>query len=295
MPKKVEVAFSRQAVAIKFCIRPLSFWFAHYNEYRFFLQKSVSLHFLFFGEFIVMKINIFKNLLLNISLSFIAVACIITVGVMPTYAQTENPRWYFLGNNSNQIDYYLDLASFNNIDFEKSMRSIWIKTVFSNGSYRIQLEKWNCKKKQFSFSTITDYSAQGVALNSFSYRDDRWKVATPDSIAERIYKAVCHSQLVLKDNRAISRNNDKQGNSKNNIKGKFVVVNVDAVNIRESDSIEATVIGQADRGQFFELTGEKKGSWYQIFVNDGNGDIQNSPSNKKRMAWIHGNTFKFVD
>lgn len=225
----------------------------------------------------------------------IVFAYIITVGVMPTYAQPENSRWYFLGNTLNQVDYYLDLTSFNNIDFEKSMRSIWIKTVLSNGSYRIQLEKWNCKKKQFSYSVITSYSAKGVTLSSYSYPDGPLIDAISNSVGERIYKAVCHSQLILKENRTISRNNNKQGNSKNNTIGKFVEVKVDAVNIRESDSMEATVIGQADREQIFELTGEKSGGWYQFFFNDENGDILNSPSNETRKAWIHGNTIKFVD
>lgn len=182
-------------------------------------------------------------------------------------AFAQQDRWIYIGKDTSGALFYLDKTSRQSIG--KSIK-VWDKSVYPDGSYRVNQTKWECKEKQFAIVDITIYSPK----NEFIGKDNPtpWLNVVPDSISEIMHKAVCE--------RLSNKNFEKTSSSK-----KMVEIIVKKANVRAEPAINSNIIRKVKSGDKFALADENSTSgWYQIII-----------SNTNETGWIHGSTIKLVE
>jgi hypothetical protein len=182
-------------------------------------------------------------------------------------AFAQDNRWVFIDVDVNGSRFYLDKNSRTTIG---DRVRVWDRSVYSDGSYRINLSEWQCSQKRFFFVDVSIYSETG----SFIRKDKGtgWINVVPDAISESMYEAVC-SNSSEKKNKTISSSK------------KIAEIIVEKANIRTEPNTDSRVIRQAKTGERFVLAEEESSNgWYQIILSQTN-----------ELAWIHGSNIKLVD
>ena len=196
----------------------------------------------------------------------------------------ESRRWSFVGTDANGIRFFIErpLPAFD--ESADAVRKVWIKLVFDDESYKTNLYRWRCGKRQFSTMKTVFYAADGKLLKSLEI-ERRWQEYPPDSSAELLYKLICGESVLEDDADKRRRLTDENAAANKNPENRrrAAEVNVETANIRSGPSTSAEVIGRAGLGMVFELTGARRGGWYEIQLPGA------------ATAWLHGNTIRFVE
>ncbi|MCD9188948.1 MAG: SH3 domain-containing protein [Pyrinomonadaceae bacterium] len=203
---------------------------------------------------------------MRLTFTFLLLLIITVLACSPVWAQQEN-RWIYVNKSSDGTLFYIDKNS-----RQKSGNNIriWNKSIFWNGTFRLNLVEWNCREKKYLFVEILFYSQTGKFLRKES--DTEWVNVIPDSISEGLHEAICGDSL---------KNNSKTKSSNR----KTAQIIVKRANLRLEPNLSGNIVEEAKLGEEFLLADEQPtNGWYQVilFGND-------------KTAWIHGNNIKLVE
>lgn len=176
----------------------------------------------------------------------------------------QNNRWEYIGTNTDGIIFYIDKTT-----IERSGREVrlWEKSVFPDGSYQINLSRWQCSERTNILVTSNIYTPQGSLIST--KKGKNWNGIIPDSIGEAIYEAVCDA-------------NPSKATATETMTDNVQVISKLA-NIRELPSMNSAIVKKAVKGTVFRLVeAEPESGWYQIYLDSSD------------TAWIHGNTIEFI-
>ena len=204
----------------------------------------------------------FLSQLKRFALNFVLTLFFLIVITQTSTAQ--NNRWEYIGTNASGIVFYIDKTS-----IERSGRevSLWEKSVFSDGSYQINLSRWKCSERTNTLIISNIYTPQGRLIDRKDGKN--WNSIIPESIGEMIYETVC------------STNTSKTTTAEMMTKNVQVISKL--ANIRKLPSMNAAVVKKAVKGTVFRLVeAEPESGWYQIYID------------KDQTAWVHGNTIEFI-
>jgi hypothetical protein len=192
---------------------------------------------------------------------------IITIFGCISALSQEKDRWFFVSNNSDGTLFYIDKNS--RQVSGKNIR-IWNKSVFWNGSFRLDLVEWKCSEKKYFFVEASDYTSTGKFVRKNVGTE--WINVVPDSISEDLHKVVC--------------GNSPEENPKTvSMIKKMAEVIVRKANLRVAPSMSGNVVQQVKLGsKFFLADEEPTNGWYQIILSEPN-----------ESAWIHGNNIKIIE
>jgi hypothetical protein len=199
--------------------------------------------------------------------SYLPILLIITIaGCFSVFAQQEN-RWTFISKSSDGTLFYIDK---NSRQGSGDNIRVWNKSIFWNGSFRLDLVEWNCREEKYLFVEASFYSQTGKFLRI--EKGTEWMNIIPDSISEALHKAVCGESL-KKDLKTKSPNR------------KIAQIIVRKANLRAEPNLNSSVIQRANLSEQFFLADEQpRNGWYQIIITGTN-----------KTAWIYGNNFKIVE
>ena len=196
-------------------------------------------------------------------MAYFAMALTVAV-IFAGLASAQNARWTYIGTTAEGIVFYIDQTS-----VERSGREVrlWEKSIFPDGSYQINLSRWDCSDRTTMVISSNIYSPQGKMVGR--KKGNGWDRVIPESVGEALYAAACKFE------------------PKKSTAGKVIPANIKVIskqaNIRELPSMNAAVIMKAAAGTIFRLVEtEPENGWYQIYIGDG------------ETAWIHGNTIEFI-
>lgn len=182
------------------------------------------------------------------------------------FAQQEN-RWTFINKSSDGTLFYFDK---NSRQMSGKNIRIWNKSIFRNGSFRLDLVEWNCKEEKYLFVEASFYSPTGKFLRI--EKGTEWMNVIPDSVSEAMYKAVCEESL------------EKSSKTKSSSR-KIAQIIVKEANLRVEPNLNSGIVQQANLSERFLLTDEQPiNGWYQIIIAGTN-----------ETAWIHGNNIRLVE
>lgn len=189
----------------------------------------------------------------------------IVLSYLSTFAQQEK-RWNYISKTSDGTLFYIDETSRQMSG--KNIR-IWNKSIFWNGSFRLNLVEWNCKEAKYLFVEASFYSQTGKFLRI--EKGSEWINVIPDSISETLHKAVC------------KKSPEKDLKTKSSSR-KIAQIIVKKANLRDAPKLNSVILRQADINEQFSLADElPTNGWYQIIL-----------SGTTETAWIHGNNIKLV-
>src|SRR5215213_5502556 len=152
----------------------------------------------------------------------------------PAFAQRS--RWVFIDTDAEGTSYFIDKTSRKVIG--DKVRT-WGKSVFSDGSFRVNLTEWNCAEEKYFLLDSTIYTP----TSSFIEKDKgtEWRLVVPDTIGQMMYQIACGnlSKRVSKDSTSA---------------GKMMVeIIVDKANLRDAPNINSRIIQEASIGDRFTL------------------------------------------
>ncbi len=131
--------------------------------------------------------------------------------------QVQGAEWvYFSGDSLNNVRFY-DRETLTKLpngiikvwdkkEYSKEGRSQYIQALFSGAldakryeklSHTLSFSEINCATRQEKLMTITNYSSEGLVLDSATSKlqpSEGWNPITPESIGEALYKVVCPPQ-----------------------------------------------------------------------------------------------------
>ena len=147
---------------------------------------------------------------------------------------------------------------------------IWNKSIFRNGSFRLDLVEWKCSEKKYFFVEASDYTSTGKFVRKNVGTE--WINVVPDSISEDLHKVVCS-------------NSPKENPKTVSVIKKMAEIVVRKANLRVAPSMSGNVVQQVKLGnKFFLADEESTNGWYQIVI-----------LGTDETAWVHGNNIKLVE
>jgi hypothetical protein len=204
----------------------------------------------------------YLNQLLGFIFTFVLLLIFSVIFAENSNAQIN--RWTYIGTTAEGIVFYIDQTS-----VERSGREVrlWGKSIFPDGSYQINLSRWDCSDRTTMVIISNIYSPQGKVVGR--KKGNGWDRVIPESVGEALYAAACNFE------------------PKKTTAGKVVPENIKVIskqaNIRELPSMNAAIVKKAVKGTVFRLVeAEPENGWYQIYTGSG------------ETAWIHGNTVEFI-
>lgn len=201
------------------------------------------------------------------TISFLLLLFGITLCVcFPSFAQDN--RWVHIADATEGVSSFIDITSRKVIG--NKVRT-WDKSIFADGSYRINLNEWNCDEEKYFLLDSTSYSRNGSYIKKD--KGTEWRFVVPNSINEIIYKFACNG---LPEN--FSLDTLSAGKTK-------VEITVNKANLRSSPNINSRIIREASIGERFTLVDEELVSyyWYEITL-----------PGTSETAWIHRSTVKLI-
>lgn len=107
------------------------------------------------------------------------------ITLMPITINASN--WYYIGSleNSN-TSMFIDNDS---VKKNEDSAEVWIKSNKSDGSYSLDLYRFNRKYRTIAIITSTDYNSLGEVVETYHFKI-KYEPIIPDSIGETIFKLI---------------------------------------------------------------------------------------------------------
>lgn len=185
-----------------------------------------------------------------------------------TATRAQGNRWQFVSRNDTGSTSYLEKSNKSETGDRKQS---WTKEVYSDGSYKITLVDWQCRKKRFRVLEASNYMLSGDYIDKEG--SSGWSTVVPDSVSENYYKVICSSSGQKSAAKAIP--------SSGKTIARIIALNA---NTRESPTANSRILQRVEKGaQLFLADAEPTNGWYQVFIPDTN-----------ETGWLYGNTVKLL-
>lgn len=193
-----------------------------------------------------------------------------TSSMLPRLIQIQLGRWIFVGKDMNGTQFFVD-KQINRVS--KDLLKVWTRRIYSDLSFTVALNQWDCNNRRLRVSQETRYNQQQQVTN-YNGQITVWADVVPDSIGEEMLSAVC--------NRVAK--NKLDGEDTNTVPSalppNFTMIEITAVkaNLRDNPEAKASVIRVVKRGEILlSSDGEQSGAWYKV----------SDPQNSNKELWVH--------
>lgn len=149
---------------------------------------------------------------------------------------------------------------------------VWEKMIWSDASYLIGLVEWDCRQKRSRVVQESLYNQYGE-LTQLSKNFD-WVYMVDETLGAGIYKIVCRNV----------QNSPQPPLTEAPSVISLAEIIVVAASLRESPSINGSVIREVPKKERLILTGEPpRGNWHRVIDQDS-----------QSSGWLHRSTFKII-
>ena len=130
-----------------------------------------------------------------ISVKFLLVFLIISIGLFFTNSMAKESRWKYIGEDAESNKYYYDIESI--VKKDKDINRVWEKRDFAKIqgvalSYQasISLLEIDCGKKE-TRNIYEDLILNNGKVFEFDRSEKPWKYISPETVHETLYNIVC--------------------------------------------------------------------------------------------------------
>jgi hypothetical protein len=187
----------------------------------------------------------------------------------PVYSQTQN--WTFVNLNAN-----LSVAAYIDKNIKKLPNGnlqVWQKLLFNDGFKNISLINWDCQRNRSQTIQQTILNDLGGVVK-ISTKIENWMYSSPGSVSEDIQKMVCRGNSDRK----------KVSSTKTKTKISLAEITTTAASLRESPSINGSLIREVQFGEQLILANEEpSGNWHKVIDKETQSE-----------GWLHNTTFKII-
>lgn len=234
---------------------------------------------------------------------YLLILILVNVFTINLFPQSSENRWIYFATSKTGDKHYID-KNYNRLADSK-VRA-WQKRVFSNSSYWLYLDEYDCIERRTRFLKLVKYNSYGELTNSEDVNSRNWVFVTPSTIEEHALNLVCGNESidtpkqpqqtkpkddeyldklfasVEKKTKSNSPTVPKYQSSNNDVGVDIAVLIVQKANLREQPDISSEVVREVGKNNLLVLLDRNpNGVWYKVL------DVQSSDE-----GWIHGNNIE---